>query len=131
MIVDCLPEISQRKTSLEILEKQIELKLSISNQNAVFNVCQRRREEISRKITITSAFSFCSWDGHRINLIDTPGFINFVEDTRGSLKAVDGAVVIVSALSGVKAETEKVWEYACEYEIPKPLQKAQKRKQRP
>ncbi|OGW34017.1 MAG: elongation factor G, partial [Nitrospirae bacterium GWD2_44_7] len=47
------------------------------------------------------------------------GFINFVEDTRGSLKAVDGAVVIVSALSGVKAETEKVWKYACEYEIPR------------
>ena len=76
-------------------------------------------EEISRKITITSAFGFCNWDGHRINLIDTPGFINFVEDTRGSLKAVDGAVVIVSALSGVKAETEKVWKYACEYEIPR------------
>ena len=76
-------------------------------------------EEISRKITITSAFGFCNWDSHRINLIDTPGFINFVEDTRGSLKAVDGAVVIVSALSGVKAETEKVWKYACEYEIPR------------
>ncbi|MBA3071022.1 MAG: elongation factor G, partial [Nitrospirae bacterium] len=76
-------------------------------------------EEISRKITITSAFGFCSWDSHRINLIDTPGFINFVEDTRGSLKAVDGAVVIVSAISGVKAETEKVWKYACEYEIPR------------
>ena len=38
-------------------------------------------EEISRKITITSAFGFCNWDSHRINLIDTPGFINFVEDT--------------------------------------------------
>ena len=76
-------------------------------------------EEISRKITITSAFGFCNWDSHRINLIDTPGFINFVEDTRGSLKAVDGAVVIVSAISGVKAETEKVWKYACEYEIPR------------
>lgn len=76
-------------------------------------------EEISRKITITSAFGFCNWDSHRINLIDTPGFINFIEDTRGSLKAVDGAVVIVSAISGVKAETEKVWKYACEYEIPR------------
>jgi len=76
-------------------------------------------EEISRKITITSAFGFCNWNNHRINLIDTPGFINFVEDTRGSLKAVDGAVVIVSGISGVKAETEKVWKYACEYEIPR------------
>lgn len=76
-------------------------------------------EEISRKITIISALGFCNWNGHRINLIDTPGFINFVEDVRGSLKAVDGAVVIVSAISGVKAETEKVWKYACEYEIPR------------
>jgi len=76
-------------------------------------------EEISRKISITSSFGFCDWNSHRINLIDTPGFINFVEDTRGSLKAVDGAVVIVSAISGVKAETEKVWKYACEYEIPR------------
>ncbi|TAL26019.1 MAG: elongation factor G [Nitrospirae bacterium] len=76
-------------------------------------------EEISRKITIISALGFCNWNGHRINLIDTPGFINFVEDVRGSLKAVDGAVVIVSAISGVKAETEKVWKYACEYEVPR------------
>ena len=76
-------------------------------------------EEISRKITIISAIGFCNSNGYRINLIDTPGFINFVEDARGSLKAVDGAVVIVSAISGVKAETEKVWGYASEYEIPR------------
>ncbi len=76
-------------------------------------------EEIDRKITITSSLAFCNWDKHRINLIDTPGFINFIEDTRGSLRAVDGAVIIVSALSGVKAETEKIWKYACEFEIPR------------
>lgn len=76
-------------------------------------------EEIARKITIISALGFCNWNGYRINLVDTPGFINFIEDIRGSLKAVDGAVVIVSAISGVKAETEKVWKYACEYEIPR------------
>lgn len=76
-------------------------------------------EEIDRKITITSALAFCNWDKHRINLIDTPGFINFIEDTKGCLRVVDGAVVIVSAISGVKAETEKVWKYACEYEIPR------------
>ncbi len=76
-------------------------------------------EEIDRKITITSALAFCNWDKNRINIIDTPGFINFIEDTKGCLKVVDGAVIIVSALSGVKAETEKVWKYACEYEIPR------------
>ncbi|MEK6689730.1 MAG: elongation factor G [Nitrospirota bacterium] len=76
-------------------------------------------EEIGRKITITSSLCFCEWKGHRMNIIDTPGYINFIEDTKGCLKAVDGAVVIVSALSGVKAETERVWKYADEYEIPR------------
>ncbi|HET6513841.1 MAG TPA: elongation factor G [Thermodesulfovibrionales bacterium] len=76
-------------------------------------------EEIARKITISSALAFCSWNTHRINLVDTPGFINFLEDTRGCLRGVDGAVIIVSAISGVKAETEKVWKYACEFEIPR------------
>ena len=76
-------------------------------------------EEIERKITIISSIAFCDWKGHRVNLVDTPGFINFLEDTRGCLRAVDGAVVIVSALSGVKAETQKIWKYASEFEIPR------------
>lgn len=76
-------------------------------------------EEISRKITISSSVCFCNYNGYRINIIDTPGFINFIEDTRGCLRAIDGAVIIVSAISGVKAETEKIWKYACEFEIPR------------
>lgn len=76
-------------------------------------------EEIARKITISSSIAFCEYKDTRINLIDTPGFMNFIEDTRGCLRAVDGAVVIVSAISGVKAETEKVWKYACEFELPR------------
>ena len=76
-------------------------------------------EEISRKISISSALAFCEWNSHRINIIDTPGYINFLEDTKSCLSAVDGAVVIVSALSGVKAETEKVWQYANKNELPK------------
>jgi elongation factor G len=76
-------------------------------------------EEISRKITITSSLAFCNRDNHRINLIDTPGFGNFLEDTKGCLRVADGAVAIVSALSGVKAETLKVWKYAEEYNIPR------------
>jgi elongation factor G len=76
-------------------------------------------EEIARKITITSSVAFCKWNNHRINLVDTPGFINFLEDTRGCLRAADGAVVIVSAISGVKAETQKIWKYASEFEIPR------------
>jgi elongation factor G len=76
-------------------------------------------EEIARKITITSSVAFCNWKNYRINLVDTPGFMNFLEDTRGCLRAVDGAVVIVSALSGVKAETQKIWKYASDFELPR------------
>lgn len=76
-------------------------------------------EEIARKITISSSLAFCDWKGYRINLIDTPGFINFMEDSRGSLRAVEGAIVIISAISGVKAETEKIWRYADEFDVSK------------
>ncbi len=76
-------------------------------------------EEIERKITISSSLAFCPWKGYKLNLLDTPGFINFLEDTRGCLRAADGAIVIVSAISGVKAETQKIWKYASEFELPR------------
>lgn len=76
-------------------------------------------EEIARKMSIASSVGYCDWKENRINIIDTPGFINFIEDARGCLRISDGAVVIVSAISGVKAETEKVWKYACEFEVPR------------
>lgn len=89
------------------------------NAEAGNTVTDYEPEEIERKITISSAAAFCDWDGYRMNIIDTPGFINFIEDARGCLRASDGAVLIVSALSGVKAETEKIWKYACEFELPR------------
>ena len=76
-------------------------------------------EEVARKITISSSIAFCTWKDHRTNLVDTPGFINFLEDTRGCLRAVDGAVVIISAISGVKPETVKIWGFADEFEVPR------------
>ncbi len=76
-------------------------------------------EEIARKISITSSVAHSTWNNCMINLIDTPGFINFLEDTRGCLKAVDGVIVIVSGISGVKAETQKVWRYASDFELPR------------
>ena len=83
------------------------------------SVFMHEAEEIARKITITAAVGFCDWKGVRINIIDTPGYINFLEETKGTLRAVDGAVLIVSAISGVKAETEKIYKFACDYEIPR------------
>jgi len=94
----------------------IELLGSVDAGNSVF---MHEPEEIARKITITSAVGFVDWKGVRINIIDTPGYINFLEETRGTLRAVDGAVLIISAISGVKAETEKIYKFACDYEIPR------------
>jgi elongation factor G len=76
-------------------------------------------EEINRKISISSSPAFCEWNGYRINIIDTPGFINFIEDTKCCLSAVDGAVVVIGAESGIKAETGKIWQFADLYEIPR------------
>lgn len=76
-------------------------------------------EEIERKNSISSAVAYCDWDGHRLNIIDTPGYINFIEDTKCSMSAVDGIVLIISGLSGIKAETGKLWQYAEEYGLPR------------
>jgi elongation factor G len=94
----------------------VDLLGSVDNDNSVF---MHEPEEITRKITITAALGFTDWKGVRINIIDTPGYINFLEETKGTLRAVDGAVLIVSAISGVKAETEKIYKFACDYEIPR------------
>lgn len=75
-------------------------------------------EETAKQISISSSLAYLDWEGHRVNIIDTPGFINFLEDSKGSLRAADGAVVVTGAVSGVKGETEKLWEYASELGIP-------------
>lgn len=74
-------------------------------------------EEIKRKITISAAIHHYDWGGCRVNLIDTPGYSNFLTETRDSLRVVGGAVVILSAISGVKVQTEKIWEFADEFEV--------------
>jgi len=76
-------------------------------------------EEIKRKISITSALDHCEWKGHSIHIVDTPGYGNFIADTRACMRALDCAVVILSAISGVKAQTEEIWKWANEFEIPR------------
>jgi len=76
-------------------------------------------EEINRHSSISSAAAFCEWDGNKITLIDTPGYINFLEDAKACVRAADGAVIIMSPISGIKAETEKVWEYCNEFGLPR------------
>ncbi len=76
-------------------------------------------EEIKRKISIGTSFHHCSWKKHTINLLDTPGDYNFLSDTRFSLQAADGTVVLIDATAGVKVGTEKVWSFADEQELPR------------
>ncbi len=76
-------------------------------------------EEIKRKISITSSLDHCEWQGHSIHIVDTPGYGNFIADTRACMRALDCAVVMLSAISGVKAQTEEVWQWANEFEIPR------------
>jgi len=75
-------------------------------------------EEIDRKATISSSMACFEWDKHKINLIDTPGDDNFITDAKLCMRVLDGAVIVVSAVSGARVGTEKVWDYANEFGIP-------------
>lgn len=72
-------------------------------------------EEVERKITISSTLACFEWAKSKINLLDTPGDDNFISDAKLCMRVVDGAVIVMSAVSGVKVGTEKVWEYANEF----------------
>ena len=78
-------------------------------------------EEQKRHVSISAATNYIDWDKHRINIIDTPGDSNFAFDTKSCLHIVDGAVVLVDAVGGVEFQTEKVWEYADEFKLPRIL----------
>ena len=76
-------------------------------------------DEIKRKISINTAVAYCDWKGHRINLVDTPGYGDFIADARAGLRVVEAAVVVVDAVAGVQVQTEKVWKFASEFELPR------------
>jgi elongation factor G len=78
-------------------------------------------EEQKRHISISASTNNVEWEKHRINIIDTPGDSNFAFDTKCCLRIVDGAVVLVDAVGGVEFQTEKVWEYADEFKLPRLL----------
>ena len=78
-------------------------------------------EEQKRHVSISAATNNIEWDKRRINIIDTPGDSNFTFDTKSCLRIVDGAVVLVDAVGGVEFQTEKVWEYADEFKLPRIL----------
>jgi elongation factor G len=76
-------------------------------------------DEIERKITISAKLAFCEWNKNKINMLDTPGFGNFIQEARGALRVCDAAIVVVDAVSGVMVQTEKSWGYAEEFQLPR------------
>ena len=78
-------------------------------------------DEIKRKISLNTAAAFCDHKGHRLNLIDTPGYGDFVADARAGLRVASAAVVVVDAVAGVQVQTEKVWKFANDYSLPRAI----------
>src|SRR5438477_8105163 len=78
-------------------------------------------DEIKRKISLNTSVAFCDWKGHRLNLVDTPGYGDFIADARAGLRVVEAAVVVVDAVAGVQVQTEKVWKFANDFELPRAI----------
>ncbi|GIG79383.1 elongation factor G [Planotetraspora kaengkrachanensis] len=76
-------------------------------------------QERDRGITIFAAAVSCAWDGHRINLIDTPGHVDFSDEVERSLRVLDGAVAVFDAVAGVEPQSESVWRQADRYGVPR------------
>ena len=76
-------------------------------------------DEVERKISLQTAVAYGEWRKSKVNLLDAPGYANFVSEARSALRVADAALVVVDSVAGVEVQTERVWGYAADYEIPR------------
>jgi len=89
---------------------------SVDDETSMFDYDD---DEIKRKITLSSSFGFTEYEKHKISIVDTPGYADFVLDSLICMQAVEGAILVVCAVSGVEVQTEKTWNYCEKLELPR------------
>lgn len=78
-------------------------------------------DEVKRKISVNATLLPCEWKGVKINFVDTPGYADFVGDVKSALRVVEGALIVVCAVSGIEVGTETAWAFAEEYKVPRAI----------
>src|SRR6187549_1801741 len=76
-------------------------------------------EEVARKHTLSASLAYAEWQKAKINIIDTPGFANFLTDARSALRVAEAALVVVDAVAGVEVQTEKLWSESASLGLPR------------
>ncbi len=108
------------KTSLvEAMAKQAGITSRLGKVSDGTTISDYDKEEIKRKFSISSATIPIEWEGAKINVIDTPGYFDFVGEVEEAVRAADAAVIVVSGKAGVEVGTEKAWELCERYNLPR------------
>ena len=76
-------------------------------------------EEQRRKISVSTALVPIEWNGYKINVLDTPGYVDFVGEVKGAMRVADCAIIVVDAVSGLEVGVDLVWQYADEFDLPR------------
>ena len=91
----------------------------LGNVNEGTTVSDYDEEEIRRHISLSTSVIPCEWDGYKVNLLDTPGYLDFVGEVKGAVRVADGALILLDAAAGVEVGTDLVWGYADEQNLPR------------